>query len=163
MATQAGDHRLGIADRRACCVTNTRQPRLAAVEGCGRDCLAAGRSVRWPGRRSADRPAVGRLPSMAKRGRHPQNRRRQGKHKRQTRAAAGHSACSPPFPSSPRSFSASLCRRARSDSIRCKRRVVSWPLSPPPSAAASLRASVSDGQRVSRSVGILRCAAGRPF
>ena len=26
MATQAGDHRLGIADRRACCVTNTRHP-----------------------------------------------------------------------------------------------------------------------------------------
>ena len=34
--------------------------------------------------------AAGRLPSMAKRGRHPHNRRRQGKDKRPTRAAAGH-------------------------------------------------------------------------
>ena len=136
MATQAGDHRLGDSGPTSLLCHEHAPPRLAAVEGCGRDCPAAGRSVPWPGRRSADRPAVGRLPSMAKRGRHPQNRRRQGKHKRQTRAAAGHSACSPPFPSSPRSFSASFCRRARSDSIRCKRRVVSWPLSPPPSAAA---------------------------
>ncbi len=34
--------------------------------------------------------AAGRLPSMAKRGRHPHNRRRQGKDKRPTRAVAGH-------------------------------------------------------------------------